>query len=282
MPAKPNGIRTHFAFALLLHAAIVFGVSFSAEIDRPSSQTLEVTLAHFDSEQPEKADFLAQNNQTGSGTENEKRELTTDTKGIYADNVIRDALQQKRQVPNPVASTSHTIITSSASEKLELQSDKSPDEEQQKKQSGDAAKNTIDLQIAALEAKLSEQRQAYANRPKIHRITSVSTKAAEDALYQYQWQQMIEAAGNKHYPAAAKNNKLEGDVRLMVILESSGQVKRIKLLKSSGHKALDDAAIASVRNAEPFNAFPAKLRAKADLLEIIRTWQYRGGQLTNL
>ncbi|NRA23624.1 MAG: energy transducer TonB, partial [Oleispira sp.] len=47
--------------AALLHAALILGVSFTATDQSQTSQTLEVTLASYKSEQaPEKADFLAQ------------------------------------------------------------------------------------------------------------------------------------------------------------------------------------------------------------------------------
>ena len=61
----------------------------------------------------------------------------------------------------------------------------------------------------------------------------------------------------------------------MVSLVPDGSVKAIKLIKSSGHKALDQYAITSVQLSAPFAPFPPELRAKADILEIRRTWQFR-------
>ena len=64
--------------ALLIHAMIVLGVSFSPDDRSNLSKTLEVTLASYRSDKaPEKADFLAQENQEGSGTEEDARMLTT-------------------------------------------------------------------------------------------------------------------------------------------------------------------------------------------------------------
>ena len=45
--------------------------------------------------------------------------------------------------------------------------------------------------------------------------------------------------------------------------------------KSSGHKLLDDAAIRIVKLSAPFAPFPAEIRKETDILDIIRTWQFR-------
>ena len=58
-------------------------------------------------------------------------------------------------------------------------------------------------------------------------------------------------------------------------------IERIDVLASSGVSVLDQAAIRSVKLAAPFAPFPAELRDKADILEIIRTWQFRNDYLTS-
>ena len=56
--------------ALAVHAMLVLGITFAPESPRSSAQTMEITLSQFDDEEaPEKADFLAQTSQKGSGTE---------------------------------------------------------------------------------------------------------------------------------------------------------------------------------------------------------------------
>ena len=48
----------------------------------------------------------------------------------------------------------------------------------------------------------------------------------------------------------------------------------IEVLKSSGYRILDEAAIRSVKLAAPFAPFPPEMRRITDILEIIRTWKY--------
>ena len=61
----------------------------------------------------------------------------------------------------------------------------------------------------------------------------------------------------------------------MVALLPNGEVDEVKVLKSSGHKLLDEAAIRIVHLAAPYDAFPADMRRQVDVLEIIRTWRFR-------
>ena len=64
--------------ALAVHAIVVLGITFAPEPPRSSAQTMEITLSQFDDEEaPEKADFLAQTSQKGSGTEEQAMEMTS-------------------------------------------------------------------------------------------------------------------------------------------------------------------------------------------------------------
>jgi len=45
------------------------------------------------------------------------------------------------------------------------------------------------------------------------------------------------------YPALAKRNNIEGSVKLSFLINRSGRVEKVRLLKSSGHEILDRAAI---------------------------------------
>ena len=61
----------------------------------------------------------------------------------------------------------------------------------------------------------------------------------------------------------------------MVAILPDGSLKEVELLESSGHQVLDDAAVRIVRLSAPYAPFPDELRRSTDVLEIIRTWQFR-------
>src|SRR5690606_34014143 len=110
-----------------------------------------------------------------------------------------------------------------------------PERDAPKQQSqGEVTALQRSLEIASLEAKLDIQRQAYAARPRIRRLTSVAARQSEDALYLHNWRTRIEQVGNRHYPEQARARQIYGDLRLMVALLPNGEVSDIKVLKSSG------------------------------------------------
>ena len=63
----------------------------------------------------------------------------------------------------------------------------------------------------------------------------------------------------KRYPAYAKKMGIKGKVTVIFIIRPDGHVSRLRITKSSGHKILDRAAIAAIKNASPFPKPPAKL-----------------------
>jgi len=59
-----------------------------------------------------------------------------------------------------------------------------------------------------------------------------------------------QAALSKHlfYPQSAVAQGLQGDVVLLLALDSKGEIQAIEIAKSSGHALLDQAAIDAVRH----------------------------------
>lgn len=262
--------------AIASHAVLIFGVAFNAESPPDRTPRLEITLASFKSDtSPTEADFLAQANQEGSGTLEEKAELTTTNIGSKRSLEIDQTEKRAKTSPTKPLPNVGKIVTTINGSLYKSQANVSEIKTKNQNISGDDAEDQISKKIASLEAKLARQQQAYAKRPKVYRITSVATKAAEDAAYQLAWQQRVEYAGNKNYPAQARRDGIEGDVRLMVALLPDGSIRKIEVLASSGNPLLDTAAVRSVHLAAPFAPFPPKISRKADVLEIIRTWQFR-------
>lgn len=277
--------RLGFAFcvALALHAAFILGVSFNRELRAAASSKLEITLAQYKSEQaPEEADYLAQNNQQGSGTLEEKAMLTAKEVADYHDTRIREVAHEQR-AQTKAQSAMENLLTTTANSK---RSSMTLEQSELLDQSNDTASDEMTVEqrsqeIASLEAKLDIQEFAYAKRPRIRRLTSVATKQADDAQYLHDWRTKVEAIGNQHYPSRAKQLQLFGDLRMVVSLLPSGDVYQVKILKSSGHKILDQAALKIVHLAAPYDPFPAKMQREVDVLEIIRTWRFHKDRLSS-
>ena len=75
--------------ATLLHLALILGVSFTLAKPGQISKTLEITLSTFKSEEkPKEADFLAQDNQQGSGTLEHKAAPKTTEQAPFQDSKV--------------------------------------------------------------------------------------------------------------------------------------------------------------------------------------------------
>lgn len=259
-------------FAASLHAAIILGVSFSANDEAIPSPTIEVTLAqHADAEAPEDADFIAQSNQQGSGSEAEALETTTRNETDFQ----TDRIQTITPTPVPVLTPEpqlkrELLSTVTSAEDQVTTEDVVPDDSRPTPDVTSLSYDELAEEIASLEARIAEDEQALARRPRVKRLTSVSTKSADEAAYLNAWRQKVERIGNANYPGS----RVSGNLRLLVVLRYDGALEEVRLLESSGHKVLDDAALRIVRMAAPYQDFPVEMRKKYDRLEIIRTWQF--------
>jgi len=262
--------------ALVLHGTVIFAVGFTAEAETPAPIHLEVTLAHFeDQDEPDQADYLAQVNQRGSGTETEKSQLTTDTQAELKDLQAREVVASSReQSPRQQQTPEQSVITSESTTEMTLAkpSEQEPIPSQDKTGKQSLMKNA--LEIASLEAKLDQQRKTYAKRPRVARLTAVSAKASGTAFYMQNWVRKVERVGNLNYPDEARRRGLSGKVRVAVLINDKGGVESIEILKSSGKRILDDAVIRIVRLASPFGAFTSAMKREADQFEIIRTFDF--------
>ncbi|MEQ3633126.1 MAG: energy transducer TonB [Thalassolituus sp.] len=268
--------------ALMLHAMIVLGISFQAEDPPAFSSTLDVTLAGYRSkDKPENADFLAQENQEGSGTLDDKKMQTTDVEADFHANEIRDNVQeeQKPTAPKQITEAKASLVSAT----------KSPDKQQQQKNQQSTL--SLDLpdgpqqsilersrEIASLQAKLDTERQLYARMPNIRRLTAASTMKASDAYYVNGWRHKIERIGAINYPAEAANCYDRCRLRILASINPDGSLHDLVVLESSGRQVLDEAALRIVRLASPFAPFTNEMRQEIDRLEIIRTWQFKGNR----
>lgn len=271
--------------AVAVHATLIFGLGFAQEKPAAAARTLEVTIARHQAERPVKdADFLAQADQEGSGDQADKAELTTTELADFADSKVERVQLQAPSVTEPRQYQPQRLVITTQGESPRKVSVRTPDDDNPARPlpiSDTHSLAALSQEIASLQARLDNQRQAYAKRPRIHRLTSVSAKAHFEALYIDAFRRDVEAMGTRHFPRRALTEQKFGNVRLMVAINADGSVREIDVLQSSGHGFLDEAAVQSVRLAAPFSPFSTEMREKADVLEIIRTWKFDPDQIVS-
>ena len=156
--------------AALIHIAVILGVGFSVSEPKQISKTLEITLSTFKSEKaPEKADFLAQDNQQGSGTLDKKAVPKTTEIAPFQDNAVNKVTPPPAAKPEQPKAAPKTAVTTVAPKPQ-----KAPREPQKVKTQAapKASVPTFDSsqlsgEISSLEAELANERQLYAKRPKM-------------------------------------------------------------------------------------------------------------------
>jgi len=68
-----------------------------------------------------------------------------------------------------------------------------------------------------------------------------------------------EIARHRHYPHIARRMRHEGTVEVGFVVLADGRLTAIEVLKSSGHRLLDEAAVQAVREVGQFRPIPAEL-----------------------
>lgn len=132
--------------------------------------------------------------------------------------------------------------------------------------------------VAALAA-LAEPRDGLPGR--VYRLDVAARTSPEFAFYLEAWRRKVERIGNINYPADARAKGLNGSLRLLVTITAEGHLTEVRLLESSGHRILDDAALRIVRLAAPYAPFSPRMRESADVLEIERTWRFRNNRYSS-
>jgi protein TonB len=257
--------------ALTLHAALILGVGFSSELNTAENVSIDVTLSVAnDLVEPEKADFIAATNQLGSGSEADVREMTTTEQADFYSNEFNAVLSQAAPVPQ-ISEQSQALVST------ETAADEQANKELQDLTDLADVPPTTQLdreklvqEIASLEARIAQDQQALAKMPRTKRISSVTTRSASEAAYLNMWRQKCERIGRSNYPAGG----MEGEVLMLVSILADGTLEEVRILKSSGHRQLDRAALSTVRQASPYQPFNVEMRKSYDRLEFTRTWQF--------
>ena len=263
--------------AAIIHTLIILGISFQIAPPRSLGKKLEVVLIQNpDIQRPDKADFLAQEDQIGSGEGKEKK-INQQQASVSPQRKKQLGDAQKTQ---PTAPTPQTVLLQKeAPHAIDASRKKAPNS----KSITTAQLLQQSQEIAQLQAEITASQNSISGWPRRSYINSISAHKHIAASYEAAWQQKVEKIGNLNYPGEARRKKLSGTLVLTVELYADGTLRKTTINRRSGHKIIDDAAINIVKLASPFSPFPLNLQREADILVITRTWQFQNsGQLRAL
>lgn len=262
------------AVAVALHAALIGLVHFEFLGKKPDSapSSLDVVLVEFATEEaPDEADFLAQATQRGGGTAEEidrpaeppatsRDEEIAPVEQQAADSAAREQPEQADEVVGVDSSDPAPPVREETEVDREVEVSTS-----------DIIEQTRSMARASTE-RLSDARD-YPERPR-RKFVSANTREHLYAGYMRSWVSKVERVGNLNYPERARRQNLAGALVLSVDVLEDGSIGRIRVLRSSGHDLLDEAAVRIVRLSSPFAPLPEDIRREVDVLTITRTWQF--------
>lgn len=98
------------------------------------------------------------------------------------------------------------------------------------------------------------------------------------APYLDAWRRKVERIGTLNFPAAARTTAAISSPMVAVAIGADGSIQSAVIRRSSGDPELDQAALATLKLAGPFDPFPPELSAKYRVLHFAYEWQYSGGR----
>ncbi|MCG6966317.1 MAG: energy transducer TonB [Chromatiaceae bacterium] len=283
LATKRSGDAFGFAFvaALAVHAFVILSVSFDVTREKPPSpeRTLDITLVQPKTKPKpvENPDFLAQQSQEGGGDKTIKERRTSPLGNPSADPIPHPALELERSgAAEPEQKPKPEIIATTEAPRAVPTSPPKPTVQAKPRAKLSQLLASTQLEIDRLTAEL-DRRNLSASRQERRKAVNASTQEYQYAAYLEAWRSKVEKIGNLNYPDEAKRRRLHGNLLMHVAVRADGSIERVRVVRSSGHKLLDDAAVRIVRLSAPFAPFPPEIRQQVDILDITRTWQFLDG-----
>jgi len=264
-----DGLLVALFLAAVIHVILVLTVNFSVALPEKINKSIEITISQSKAEKPpEKANYLAQENQVGAGETSQKPKPPKQQ--IPSDGASQKKVF-KKEVAAKKAKKAKKVMTQKKSEtKIKAAENNETIVDKNKPQ---LSAESLVKQVAKLGANIRYSQQS-AEKSRIKFVNSVSTHKYLGSQYILDWQRKVERTGNMNYPEIARKKNFKGSLIMDVGVKKDGSIYNIRIRRSSGNKALDDAAKRIVTMSAPFAPLPKELLKELDVLVITRVWQF--------
>ena len=263
-------------FACIIHALVIFFFSFiSLQMPKKTeTDKIEVTIAKRPSRtSPKEFDYIAQEDQEGSGEGEEKEKPTDDNTALSPDVGQEEAPLRSAPEESVEQLKEDDLITSEAND---LKKSQKPEEaSEQVQEQAPAELNFEKMDIAQLEALNNNQKKQYAKKLKNKTKTiNPATKKKVEAQYIGSWSQRMETFANNNLPNEKYAHKMRGTVQVATTILPNGNVLLIEVVKPSGNSIFDDTIVRYIKNAAPYDEFPDEL-IDFKLIRIERVFRFK-------
>jgi protein TonB len=271
-------LTTTLFLAALFHGIVILGVTFasSGDDDRPTP-TLEVLLlTGADTRAADNLDaqYLAQRNQEGNGTTDERVRPANPASSALAAQQAGVPDGNSDEYREAVAGQHSKEILSSRSDRSEVDFRSGDDEPTQQAETPLALTQTGPRPINT--SATDETLRLRGKRPDGTMEVVPNTRESGLAPYLNAWRNKIERLGTLNFPQNARGDRV-GNPVLEVSIRADGNLGDVTVKRSSGRRDIDQAALSILRLASPFDPFPIELRRQYEELRFAYEWQFLEG-----
>jgi protein TonB len=264
--------------AALVHGIVILGVTFTVatfDDDRaPPSLNVTLLVDGRDEPPPEKADFIANRNSQAVGVA---------AKGMHATSALSanepiaqagspDGADLTDGAPRELVPSADELVSRGRSEAVDATPQPTDDPSDVRRRAATLV-DAVAPQTSAAELGLRAELPSGDDE----RRTLYATPSAQQSIlaeYLEGWRARVERIGTANYPTRFLGGPDHGRPTLEVTIRADGSLKDIVVRRSSGDKALDQAALKILRLAAPFDPLPPNIRKDYDILRFAYDWDF--------
>lgn len=279
-PVKDRLTTTMF-LAALFHGIVILGVTFAAprsgSTPTPTLEVLILTGADVKAADNPTAQYLAQRNQIGTGTTDERVRPANPASSPLAASQEGSPDGNGAEYREAVSGQRATEFVSSRSDRTEVAFRSGDDRPAQQAEIPRALAQASPSPIAT---SATDNMLRLRGRQDGKYEVVPNTRESKIAPYLDAWRRKIERLGTMNFPQIARGrDAATGNPILEVAIGADGKLNSSIVRRSSGRKDLDQAAQSILRLASPFDPFPPELRKQYDELRFAYEWQFLDGSV---
>jgi periplasmic protein TonB len=272
-------LLTMLFLAGMVHGLIILGLTFNAAAsDKDSAPGLEVLLVSDEvpeAEQNPTATYLAQRTQMGSG--NTRKPVKPRNRASAPPAIHHKGTSEGNSITanaDQVGNAEERVLaTSGWSTRVRYLADLGS--------TGSVSDRPLllDAPQATEPGPQDDPGPAELRGPKRDELwITPDTRMALLAPYLDAWRRKVERIGTLNFPTAARTTSAAASPLVAVGIAADGRIESAVIRRSSGDAELDQAALATLKLASPFEPFPPELAAQYRVLHFAYEWQFTGGR----
>ncbi|MCC5793981.1 MAG: TonB family protein [Chromatiales bacterium] len=258
--------------AALLHGVVILGITFSAGPERGQAPlSLDVVLVTGEPREAPDPDAALLAQQSTSGTETVEHDRGRMPAWAGQDGPVglpTDGMNPGERAGSDVETPSNPMVSTTDSSLRIAAAAEAGDNR-------DIARN-LPGESSMLAGDINDAQQLFETELREIEV-SANTRESRIAPYLAGWKRRVEQFGTLNYPNLGHSGQAQANPVLEVAISASGELREVRLRRSSGRPELDQAAIGILRAAAPFPPFPEELRSEYDVLRFAYEWRFTGG-----